>query len=145
MLATAIAEKGMVLPIIDKDIVTDGKINAFGLGNEFQFGFYMDINKISDSMWGKIHKAIIQAKSEKTAKERRWTSGGYDSIEFEFISLNLSVTESGIDYTIDGLFHDSSDENLEADFHVALDLSRYNGMVKRLVHKYIDDTYFSKF
>lgn len=150
----AVAQKGYCLPIIEKDIKTSGALNTCEICNEFIIGFNMEIIGMSEDMRHKIEEAIITAKKKyfekynedypipEWKKNEKWCSNGFDSIEFDFLALDIDIGRNGITYHIDGGFHDIEDDLLEANISIPLNLSKYNGLVKNLIHRYIDDTYF---
>lgn len=150
----AVAQKGYFLPIIEKDIKVSGVLNTCEFCNELMIGYNMEITGISEELRHEVEAAIIIAKREYFArydenhpipewkKSQKWCSSESDGVEFDYLALDIDIGANGITYHIDGGFHDSKDHLLEANISVPLDLNKYNGLVKNLVHRYIDDTYF---
>lgn len=145
----ALAQNGYCLPIIEKDIQVSRVLNTCELNNEFILGFNVEIIGVSGDMRHKIEKAITKAKAQcfkspipEWKKDKKWCSNGGDGIEFDYLSLDIDMSMEGITYSISGGFHDIMDDMLEGEISIPMDLHKYNGMVKNLVHRYIDDKYF---
>lgn len=150
----AVAQKGYFLPIIERDIKVSGVLDSCEVCNELMIGFSTEITCMSEDIRHEVEEAIISAKIKYFArydeehpipewkKSQKWCSSESDGIEFDFLSLDIDIGVNGITYKINGGFHDIKDDLLEANISIPLDLSKYNGIVKNLVHRYIDNTYF---
>lgn len=144
----AVAQKGYSLPIIEKDIKVDGNVEVFS--DEF-CSLALDINIIdlSDELWEEVNTAVINEKTkylnryDGIYKDRKWCRLDYKGIEFDYICLNIEVKENKpVQYFVRVGFHDIVDKLLETDIEVPVDLRKYNGLVKNVVHRYIDNTFF---
>lgn len=144
----AVAQKGYFLPIIEKDIKVDGNVEVYS--EEF-CGMAFDINIIdlSDELWEEVDSAIITEKIQYLKrfdglyKDKKWCRPDHKGVEFNYICLNIEVKEnSPIQYSIRAGFHDVMDRFMETDIEVPIELRKYNGLVKNLLHRYIDDIFF---
>ena len=150
----AVAQKGYYLMIIEKDIEASGELEICEINNEFILNFNIGTTSVSDDMQQEIEEAISMVKKRdfekyngnnsipEWKKGRKWCSNGGDGVEFDYLSLDIDIDRNGITYKINGGFHDVADDLLEAEISIPIDLSRYNGLIKNMVHRYIDDTYF---
>ena len=137
MLATA--QKGYFLPVIEKDIVTDGNLSTCEFCNEFSICFSLEIKSLSKEIQQEIKNAIIAEK--KTRRERKWSTLGSDGVEFEYLVLDINAGMRGIRYHVDGAFHDVQNKLIEENISISIDLSKYNRLIRNLVHRHIDEVY----
>lgn len=137
MLATA--QKGYFLPVIEKDIVTDGNLSTCEFCNEFSIGFSMEIKSLSKDIQQEIKNAIIEEKKKRS--EKNWSTLGSDGVEFDYLVLDIDAGMKGITYHVDGAFHDAENELIEENISIPIDLSRYNRLIKNLVYRHIDEVY----
>lgn len=144
----AVAQKGYCLPIIEKDIKVDGKMEVFP--DEFcGICFDMNVIDLSDKLWEEVDSAIVNEKIEYMKRydglyrDKQWCRMDHKGIEFDYICLNIEVKENKpIHYFIRAGFHDTMDRMMETEIEVPVDLRKYNGFVKNLLHRYIDDVFF---
>lgn len=139
-------QKEYRLPIEDQDIGTTKVVKEIDTGDKFYISFRLDITYLSDEIWKKVEYAIEEEKKNpllplKTNKH--WHSDKSENIEFFIFVLLIWVDGNGISYYIDGAFRDDRNESLEAYLSIPVDLHRYNGAVRTLVHQYVDDTFFN--
>lgn len=144
----AVAQKEYFLPIIEKDIKVSGNVEVYS--EEF-CGMAFDINIIdlSDELWEEVDSAIITEKIQYLKrfdglyKDKKWCRPDHKGVEFNYIWLNIEVKENKpIQYSIRAGFRDVIDRFMETDIEVPIDLRKYNGLVKNLLHRYIDDVFF---
>lgn len=144
----AVAQKGYCLPITEREIKVDGKVEVFA--EEF-CGISFDINIIdlSNELWEELDVAIVCEKFKYLKRydglhsNKRWCRLDHKGIEFDYISLSVEVKENKpVQYFIRAGFHDVVDIFMETDIEIPIDLHKYNSLVKNMVHRYIDDVFF---
>lgn len=144
----AVAQKGYCLPIMEKEVKVDGNVEVFP--DEF-CGICFDLNIIdlSDKLWEELDSAIVNEKIKYLKRydglyrDQQWCRMDHKGIKFDYICLNIEVKENRpVQYSIRAGFHDTMDSYMETEVEVPVDLHKYNGLVKNLLHRYIDDVFF---
>ena len=144
----AVAQEGYCLPIMESGIKVDRNVEVFP--DEF-CGISFDINimDLSDKLWEELDIAIVNEKIEYLKRydglyqHKKWCRLDHKGIEFDYVSLNVEVKENRpVQYFIRAGFHDAVDSFMETDTEIPIDLRKYNGLVKNMVHRYIDDVFF---
>ncbi|WP_270271071.1 hypothetical protein [Enterocloster clostridioformis] len=144
----AVTQKGYSLPIMESGIKVDGNVEVFP--EEFcGVAFDMNIIDLSDELWEEVDSAIINEKIQYLKrfdglyKNEKWCRLDHKRIEFDYISLSVEVKENKpVQYFIRAGFHDAVDNFMETDIEIPIDLRKYNGLVKNMFHRYIDDVFF---